>query len=163
MIKEWNGNLRSLSVNSSDLLERSFSEEEVWDVISKSDGNKAPRSDGYNMHFIKNHCVLIKENVMKIFEFFFESGSFDKRLNSSFITLIPKCSFISGLNEYRSICLVGCIYKILAKVLANRLRDVLDEVIGLNQFLFIKGRQILDCSLVANKVIDEIKKKGLGV
>ena len=69
---------------------------------------------------------------MKIFEQFFESGSFDKRLNASFIVFIPKCSSTLGLNEYRSISLVGCIYKILAKVLANRLRDVLDEVIGTN-------------------------------
>ena len=61
----------SLNANSSVLLERLFSKDEVWDVISKSNGNKAPRLDGYNMHFIKNHCVLIKENVMKIFKFFF--------------------------------------------------------------------------------------------
>ena len=57
---------------------------------------------------------------------------------------------------------MGGIYKILPKVLANRLRGVLDEVIGPNQFSFIKGRQILDCSLVANEVIDEIKRKKIG-
>ena len=99
---------------------------------------------------------------MRFFGQFFDSSSFDKRLNASFIALIPKCASASGLNEFRPISLVGCIYKILAKVLANRLRDVLDEVIGPNQFSFIKGRQILDCSLVANEVIDEIKKKGIG-
>ena len=99
---------------------------------------------------------------MRIFEQFFQSSSFDKRLNASFIALIPKCTSALGLNEFRSISLVGCIYKILAKVLANRVRDVLDEVIEPNQFSFTKGRQILDCSLVANEVIDEIKKKGIG-
>ena len=83
-------------------------------------------------------------------------------MNALFIALIPKRSSAFGLNDYRQISLVGGIYKILAKVLANRLRDVLDEVIGPNQFSFIKGRQILDCSLVANEVIDEIKKKRSG-
>ena len=48
----------------------------------------------------------------------------------------------------------------MSKVLANRLRAVIKDVIGPNQFAFVIGRQILDCSLVANKVIDEIKKKG---
>ena len=66
------------------------------------------------------------------------------------------------MNEYRPISLVSCIYKLLAKVLANSLRDVLDEMIEPNQFSFIKGRQILDCSLVAKEVIDEIKKKRIG-
>ena len=97
---------------------------------------------------------------MRFFKNFFKSGTFDIRLNASFIALIPKCSSFSSLNEYRSINLVGCIYKLLSKVLANRLREVLVEVIGPNQLSFIKGRQILDCFLVANEVIDEIKKKG---
>ena len=106
--------------------------------------------------------MSIKVDVLKIFEIFFESGFFDKRLNASFIALIPKCSSALGLSNYRPISLVGCIYKLLAKVLANRLWVVLDEVVGPNQFSFIKGRQILDCSLVANEVIDEIKKKMSG-
>ena len=83
-------------------------------------------------------------------------------MNAFFIALIPKCSSASGLNQYRPISLVGCIYKILAKVLANRLQAVLNELIGPNQFSFIKGRKILNCSLVANEVIDEIKKKEIG-
>ena len=77
---------------------------------------------------------------MRFFEHFFESGSFDKRLNVSFITLIPKRVSAMGMNDYRPISLVGSIYKILAKVLANRLWIILDEVIGPNQFSFIKGR-----------------------
>ena len=56
--------------------------------------------------------------------------------------------------------LVGCIYKILSKVLANRLRLVVDEVVGANQFAFVRGRQILDCSLVANEIIDGIRRSG---
>ena len=70
IIKEWSCNLRTLSKNSSILLERSFSEEEVWDVINKSDGNKASGPDGFNMHFIKNHWRLIKEDVMRFLKTF---------------------------------------------------------------------------------------------
>ena len=70
-LKKWSGNMRTLSANSSVLLEQPFSEDEVWDVISKSDGNKAPSPNRFNMHFIKNHWVLIKDDVMKIFELFF--------------------------------------------------------------------------------------------
>ena len=77
---------------------------------------------------------------MRIFEQFFVSSGFNNRLNASFIAFIPKCVSALGLNDYKPISFVGCIYKILAKVLANRLQDVLDEVIEPNQFSFIKGR-----------------------
>ena len=97
---------------------------------------------------------------MRVFEIFFESGFFDRRMNASFIALIPKRFSLSSLNKYKPISLVGCIYKLLSKVLANRLRGVMEKVIGPNQFSFIKGRKILDCSLVDNEVIDEVKKKG---
>ena len=161
-LKDWHYNLRSLNESSVRLLERPFSEEEVWNVIQRSDGNKAPGPDGFNMHFIKSHWSLFKEEVMLVFDLFFSSGTLDCRLNSSFIVLIPKCHSPSGLNDYRPISLVGCIYKLVAKMLAHRLRLVIKEVIGPNQFAFVTGRQILDCSLVANEVIDEIKKKGMG-
>ena len=102
---------------------------------------------------------MIKDEVMLVFDKFFSSGILDSRLNTSFIVLIPKCSSPSGLNDYRPICLVGCIYKLVSKVLANRLRVVIKDMIGPNQFAFVIDRYILDCSLVANEVIDEIKKK----
>ena len=141
------------------LLERPFFEEEVWNVIRWSDRDKAPSPDGFNMHFIKSQWSLIKKDVMVVFDKKISSGILDCRLNTSFIVLIPKCSSPSGLNDYRPICLVGCIYKLMSKVLANRLRAVIKDVIGPNQFAFVTSRQILDCSLVANEVIDEIKKK----
>ena len=143
-------------------MEQPFSEEEVWGVIRNSNGNKAPGPYGFNMHFIKDQWGSIKEDVMKLFDAFFSSGNFDKRLNKSFIALIPKEALPIGLNEYRPICLVCCIYKIIAKVLANRLRRVMKEVVGDNQFSFVRGKQILDCCLVANEVIDTIKKSSLG-
>jgi hypothetical protein len=62
------------------------------------------------------------------------------------------------LNDFRPISLVASLYKILAKLLANRLRTVIGSVISDTQTTFIKGRQILDGILVANEVVDEAKK-----
>ena len=82
------------------------------------------------MYFIKNNWELIKNDVMKVFDDLFSYGTFDRRINSSFIALISKCSRPICLSECKPICLVGFIYKILAKVLANRLRRVIREVVG---------------------------------
>lgn len=54
---------------------------------------------------------------------------------------------------------MGSLYKIIAEVLASRLSLVIASVIGQTQFAFIKGRQILDCSLLANEVIDNLRRK----
>lgn len=74
------------------------------------------------------------------------------------VVLIPKFDNPQRLNDFRPISLVGSMYKILAKILANRLRLVIGSVISDSQSRFIKGRQILDGILVANEVVDEARK-----
>jgi len=62
------------------------------------------------------------------------------------------------LNDFRPISLVGCLYKVLAKVLANRLRSVGGSVVSESQSAFIKGKQILDGILIANEAVDEARR-----
>jgi len=74
------------------------------------------------------------------------------------VYLIPKVDNPQRLNDFRPIVLVGCLYKISAKVLANRLRIVMSNVISDSQSAFVKDRQILDDILIANEVVDEAVK-----
>ena len=89
---------------------------------------------------------------------FHRNGKLTKGVNSTFIALIPKVSIPQQLNDYRPISLVGCMYKVLAKVLANRLRGVLGSVISESQSTFVKGKQILDGILIANEAVDEARR-----
>ncbi|RVW81727.1 hypothetical protein CK203_049525 [Vitis vinifera] len=76
---------------------------------------------------------FIKEEVLEMFKDFYEHSSFLKSLNNTFLVLIPKKSGAEDLGDFRPISLLGGLYKLLAKVLANRLKKVLQRwVLGLS-------------------------------
>lgn len=65
-----------------------------------------------------------------------------------------------SLGDFRPISLVGCHYKLVARLLASRLGSVLDNIITQNQSSFIWGRHLVDGVVVVNGVVDFAKKKG---
>ena len=98
-----------------------------------------------------------------MFTDFFETRKFVKNMNTTFLVLIPKKGGAKDLKDYRLISLGGSLYKLLAKVLANRLKRVMHNLVNKAQNVFVEGRQIMDASLLANEIIDSmIKRKEKG-
>lgn len=79
--------------------------------------------------------------------------------NSSFITLAPKVKDPSSLADYRPISLIGCMNKIISKILASRMKKVIGKIIGEEQYAYIEGRNILDGPLIVNEVYSWAKKE----
>ncbi|XP_058755190.1 uncharacterized protein LOC131628373 [Vicia villosa] len=144
------------------LMERSFTEEEVKEAVWSCDGNKSPGPDGFSLEFFKVCWNVIKDDVLLFVRDFHEKDILSKYCSSSFITLIPKVSNPQSLSDYRPICLVGSLYKILAKMMATRLRRLIRKLVLRNQTTFILGRYILDGVLVVNEALDLAKRRKRG-
>ena len=86
----------------------------------------------------------MERDVLAVFEEFYLHSMFEKSLNATFLALVPKKNGASNIRDFRPISLVGSVYKILAKVLTNRLKEVLDQLISESQNNFVGERLILD-------------------
>ncbi|KAK3227785.1 hypothetical protein Dsin_007647 [Dipteronia sinensis] len=138
-------------------LETEFSSEEVWIALSSCDGNKAPGPKGLNMNFIKANWGVIQHDFMNFINEFYRDGSIVKEVNQSFIALIPKVGKPNLMTDFRPISLVGAMYKILVKVLAIRIKKVMNSVIGASQMAFVNNRQIVDSFVIAEEIIHKWK------
>jgi exonuclease III len=148
-------NFRRLSLAEGGTLTKPFSLEEVKQAVWDCDSYKSPGPDGVSFGFVKECWNLLKDDLFRFLVEFHRNGKLTKGLNSTFIALIPKVDNPQRLNDFRPISLVGSLYKILAKVLANRLRSVIGTVVSESRTAFVKSKQILDGILIANEAVDE--------
>lgn len=144
----------SLTAEDNEILLAAFTEEEVRDTVWSCDGNKSPGPDGFNLNFYKVCWSIVKSDVMAFLKEFHDNALLPKAMTASFLTLVPKKDHPQDLFDYRPICLIGSVYKILSKLLANRLNKVLGKLISSCQSAFLPNRQILDRVVVLNELID---------
>ncbi|GKF32652.1 RNA-directed DNA polymerase, eukaryota, reverse transcriptase zinc-binding domain protein [Tanacetum coccineum] len=101
----------------------------------------------------------MEKDVVDAVSFFFTEGMFPKGRNASFIALIPKIQDAKVVKDFRPISLIGSLYKIIAKILANHLVMVLGDLVSEVQSAFIANKQILDGLFILNELIQWCKSK----
>ena len=87
-----------------------------------------------------------------------------KVLNTSFISIIPKQDNARNLDLFILINLYNVVYKIISKVVANRLKPLLPTLVSVRQFVYVEGRQILSNTIQAHEVVHpltSIRKYGM--
>ena len=112
----------------------------------------APRPDGYTMEFYKQHWDTLGNEVCEAILHFFNSSHMYDSINATNIVLISKNNNPKDV-DFRPISLCNVIYKIISKVLANRLKCVHPFIIAQNQSAFIPGRLITDNILAAYETL----------
>eukprot|EP00253_Pinus_taeda_P024786 PITA_24786 len=103
-------------------LNRLVTEEEVIEVLKDRKKCKAPGPDGFNVDFFKACWHIVKQDILEVVEDSRFSNTILKALNTSFVSLIPKQESAHIAEKYRPIALCNVVYKIISKVVANRLK-----------------------------------------
>ena len=106
-------------------------------------GDKSPGPDGFNMALFQKCLHVVEKDLLGFFEEVYEHGTFAYSLNATFVAFIPKKRNALNIRDFRLIGLVGSVYKILAKVLANRLKKVLDGLVSESQNAFVEAGKLL--------------------
>eukprot|EP00253_Pinus_taeda_P035519 PITA_35519 len=150
---------KSITSNQNWALCREISMEEVEEAIRSMPNDKAPGPDGFTINFYKACWNTVKQEVWEVVEDSRRSGTILKSINSTFLALIPKVEEAKTPDKFRPIALRNVIYKIISKVIANRLKSILPGIISEEQSGYIEGRQILDNILLAQEMIHSLHSR----
>ena len=140
------------------LLLRPVSPQEVDLAMKQLKEGKAPGPNGFTTTFFHKFWDLIKEEVWMVVE---ESRTLHwllPSLNSTFIALIPKEENTSTPDKFCLIALCNVIYKVISKVIANRLKPLLPLLISPEQSGYVEARQILDGIILTHEIIHSLKQ-----
>ena len=132
---------------------RKISPSEIRQAAFSINDESAPGPDGLTGFFFKEYWSVIKEQVISEVLQFFDSGCVPAEWNHTNLCLIPKIQNPSSMIDLRLISLCSVSYKIIAKILFNRLKRFLPSIISPTQAAFVSERMISDNILIAHEVI----------
>lgn len=113
--------------------------------------------DSFNPSFYQTYQHTVSDELTSIVLKFLNESTFDCRTNFTYIVFIPKIKNLFKPSDFKLISLCNVIYKLVLKVLANRLKQVLSTIISKNQSAFMLRQLINNNITVAQKAIHSMK------
>ena len=154
-----NSNWSCVSSIQNEALVTQFSVEEIFKALKALGNNKAPSPDGFTVKFLITQWSIFKDIFKSLMSDFHRNGRLDACIQENFICLVQKKENVTLVKDFRPISLTTLAYKVVAKVLSERLKQVMDAIISPTQSAFIEGRQILDPILIANEAVEDYRAK----
>ncbi|XP_074297810.1 uncharacterized protein LOC141628588 [Silene latifolia] len=128
--------------------------QEILNALKSIDRNKSPGIDGYSSGFLDAWNLVGHDFKAAVFEFF-QTCTMPKAANSTLLVLIPKMETHLTVKDFRPIACCTTFYKVVSKLLANRLKQVLDSIIGPEQAAFMANMDIFDNTMLAHELVSK--------
>ncbi|GBG61374.1 hypothetical protein CBR_g20405 [Chara braunii] len=136
-------------------LEEDITEEEVVRAIAELPRLKTPGLDGMPVELYKELRNFFGVLLTAAYNEAVKGGTLPQGFADAYVVLLFKKGAKEDVRNWRPISILNALYKILAKVLANRLKEVLPSIIDSTQTGFVAGRQILSKILLAQQILEE--------
>ena len=125
------------------MCEGKLTKDECYKVLKEMKVNKSPGNDGFTVEFYCTFWPILGDNIVGALNEAYDKGHLSTSQKQGVITLLEKEGKDARyIKNYRPITLLNVDYKILSKVLASRIKDVLEEIIHYDQVGYVKNRNI---------------------
>ncbi|XP_020696169.2 uncharacterized protein LOC110109442 [Dendrobium catenatum] len=159
------GNHDMIPAQYSDSMEAEITESKIRQAVFSMGSNRAPGIDGITSSFLKFYWEIIKKDVISVIMHFFATNVMCQSWKETLVVLIRKMENVNMPSKFRLISLFQSFYKIVSKVLINRLKPVLSTIISEEQGAFVPGRSISSHGLMAQEMMSKFmysnQKSGL--
>ncbi|CAL1395838.1 unnamed protein product [Linum trigynum] len=135
---------------------------EVRSTVFSMGSKQAPGSDGFTGKFFKAFWDIVGISVVEAVVSFFNSSRMLRIFNHTWLTLIPKVDSVETIRQLRPISLCQFVYKVITKIMAERLASMLPQIVSEGQNGFIRDRQIIDNILIGHELMHYLKIKRQG-
>ncbi|KAJ9566292.1 hypothetical protein OSB04_002258 [Centaurea solstitialis] len=132
---------------------RPITDDEIKAALFSIGNDKAPGSDGFSSKFYKAAWNVIGKDFLIAIHNFFYNARLAKEINHTLLCLIPKVPNATRVSDFRPISCCSVLYKVISKVIADRMKPVLSSIISRSQSAFIPGRRITDNILMAHELV----------
>ncbi|MCH80548.1 ribonuclease H protein [Trifolium medium] len=138
------------------------SHEEIKAAVFSLNKDSAPGPDGFGAFFYQEYWDIVKKDVINAVLQFFVSSWILPGYNSNIIALIPKTPDALSIDQFRPIAMANFKFKIISKILADRLAAIMPSIVSEEQKGFIHGRNIRDCLCIASEAANLLHNKAFG-
>ncbi|VFR00991.1 unnamed protein product [Cuscuta campestris] len=135
--------------------------EEIRKCMFEIPNNKSPGPDGFSSGFFKSQWRKVGGLVTQAIQEFFIKEDTIKQINATNLVVIPKCEDPKSPTDLRPIACCNVIYKVIAKIICNRLKKVLPSIINLNQGAFVEGRELVHNVLLCQELARGYNRKNI--
>ncbi|KAG7581859.1 Reverse transcriptase zinc-binding domain [Arabidopsis suecica] len=135
--------------------------EEIRRVVATMPKNKAPGPDGFPIEFFWEAWEIVGQDLVEAVQGFFISGFLPRNFNATAITLIPKVQGADKLQQFRPVSCCTTVYKIIARLLKQKLKLFISDAVQGNQVGFVQGRHLCENVLLASELVTNFHSEGV--